>query len=239
MAIRSHCCLVQVILGKVESGTLRVGDKLTLIPTSKNCKAETIWIDDVRVNSAKPGENIQVRLSGVTEKEVQKGYVIVYPRGRVPGCNALLASLILRFVVCSRAKPLTPVKTILTQLMIMDLGTTGLLTAGYKCMLHCHTLEEECWIEKVRLQVLLLWMTHGRLTMMLQLVCEIDKKTGKPKKTPCAFVRQGSIANIILEVPQTMAVDTFKGHQQLGRFTLRDEGRTVAIGKILEINPSI
>ncbi|CAE7940880.1 Gspt1 [Symbiodinium sp. KB8] len=205
-----------VILGKVESGTLRVGDKLTLIPTSKNCKAETIWIDDVRVNSAKPGENIQVRLSGVTEKEVQKG-----------------------FVVCSRAKPLTPVKTILTQLMIMDLGTTGLLTAGYKCMLHCHTLEEECWIEKVRLQVLLLWMTHGRLTMMLQLVCEIDKKTGKPKKTPCAFVRQGSIANIILEVPQTMAVDTFKGHQQLGRFTLRDEGRTVAIGKILEINPSI
>lgn len=31
------------------------------------------------------------------------------------------------------------------------------------------------------------------------------------------------------------AVDAFTGAQQLGRFTLRDEGRTIAIGTITEL----
>jgi len=32
------------------------------------------------------------------------------------------------------------------------------------------------------------------------------------------------------------AVETFKDVPQLGRFTLRDEGRTIAIGKVLRLS---
>lgn len=32
-----------------------------------------------------------------------------------------------------------------------------------------------------------------------------------------------------------MCVETFKNYPQLGRFTLRDEGKTVAIGKIVRL----
>jgi len=46
---------------------------------------------------------------------------------------------------------------------------------------------------------------------------------------------EGSIATVRITVPETIAIETFKDHAQMGRFTLRDEGKTIAIGKITRI----
>ena len=46
------------------------------------------------------------------------------------------------------------------------------------------------------------------------------------------FVKSGSIVDCRIQVSQPICVELFKEFPQLGRFTLRDEGKTIAIGKI-------
>lgn len=38
-----------------------------------------------------------------------------------------------------------------------------------------------------------------------------------------------------LEVAATIPIETFADYQQLGRFTLRDQGTTIAIGKVTKL----
>jgi len=41
----------------------------------------------------------------------------------------------------------------------------------------------------------------------------------------------------MIECAQPVPVELFTDNPQLGRFTLRDEGRTIAIGKIIALGP--
>ena len=40
-----------------------------------------------------------------------------------------------------------------------------------------------------------------------------------------------------IQMVNTVCIERFKDYPQLGRFTLRDEGRTVAIGKVEKLRP--
>ena len=42
----------------------------------------------------------------------------------------------------------------------------------------------------------------------------------------------------LIETTAPVCLERFKDYPQLGRFTLRDEGRTVAIGKVTKLLPS-
>ena len=68
-------------------------------------------------------------------------------------------------------------------------------------------------------------------------ICLIDRKTGKPDKESGRprFVRQGQVAVGRLELAAPVCVETFKDHPAMGRFTLRDEGKTIGIGKVLKL----
>jgi peptide chain release factor subunit 3 len=70
-----------------------------------------------------------------------------------------------------------------------------------------------------------------------KLVSELDKKTGeaKPGAPPPKFMKSGGLCTAILEVPQAICIEKFDSMQQLGRFTLRDGQRTIAIGKVLRL----
>merc|ERR1712029_263413 len=67
------------------------------------------------------------------------------------------------------------------------------------------------------------------------LICLVDKKTGEKSKTRPRFIKQDQIAIVRFEAHHPICMETFKDHPQLGRFTLRDEGPTIAIGKILKV----
>jgi len=102
------------------------------------------------------------------------------------------------------------------QVAILDLlEHKPIMTVGYSAILHIHALAVECQIA--------------------QLVSEIDKKTGEamPGKPRC--LRNGSFATVRIKVNESIAIEAFKDHQTLGRFTLRDEGKTIAIGKVLRM----
>jgi len=92
-----------------------------------------------------------------------------------------------------------------------------LITAGYSCVLHIHTASEE--------------VTFSHLLE------SVDKKLKRKKLNP-QFVKNGEMVVCILQLAQPVCMESFLIRPQLGRFTLRDEGKTIAIGKILDMPAS-
>ncbi|CAI5724972.1 unnamed protein product [Peronospora effusa] len=183
-----------IALGKVESGILKTGQKVVLMPTSTSAVVNQVYINELPVRTAKPGENVTIRLSSGMD-EVQKG-----------------------FVLCGVKEEIQPraIHGFAAQIALVDtLEHRPLLTAGYKCILHIHTIAQECVVAK--------------------LLRPIDPKTGKPVKKHVAFIKQGQAVVCRIEVDQSITIETFANMPQLGRLTLRDEGKTIAIGKVLAL----
>ncbi|XP_069124545.1 eukaryotic peptide chain release factor GTP-binding subunit ERF3A-like [Argopecten irradians] len=118
------------------------------------------------------------------------------------------------FVLCPMETPCNTGKVFDAQIVILE--HKSIICAGYSAVLHIHTCAEE-----VTLRALL---------------CIIDKKTGDKTQVKPRFVKQDQVAIARIEVNGGMiCLETFKDFPQMGRFTLRDEGRTIGIGKVLKI----
>ena len=59
-----------------------------------------------------------------------------------------------------------------------------------------------------------------------------DKATGRKSKRPPQFAKRGQKIVALIETAELVCVERFADYPQLGRFTLRDEGKTIAIGKV-------
>jgi peptide chain release factor subunit 3 len=115
-----------IAMGKVESGIIQQGMKITLMPTRNVCKIDGIWINEEQVNSARPGENVLVKLNNTGTEDVIKG-----------------------FVICSNP-PCRSVKKLIGHIGLMDMpDSCKIFTAGLQTMFHAHTCEEECTIIKL------------------------------------------------------------------------------------------
>lgn len=120
----------------------------------------------------------------------------------------------LGFVLCSLKHPVHAVSKFEAALGILDLK--NIIASGYTAVLHIHTAIEEI-----------------TLTAMLHL---IDKKTGRKSKRPLQFLKKGQQGIVVIETSGgALCVETFADTPQMGRFTLRDEGKTIAIGKITKL----
>merc|ERR1712070_666622 len=119
------------------------------------------------------------------------------------------------FVPCPAIDPVRTVTKFKAKIQVLELPEERpVLTAGYKAVIHVHVAIEECEIFK--------------------LYESTDPKTKKTQKAP-NFVREGMAVVCSIALARPTAVDAFPGAQQLGRFTLRDEGRTIAIGAITQL----
>ena len=180
-----------VIVGKVESGRLRKGQDLLLMPNKNKVQVTGIHNEmEEEIQTAISGDNVRVRLKGVEDEEISTG-----------------------FVLTSVQAPVHAVTQFEAQLVILD--TKNIITAGYGAVMHVHTLAEE---------VTLVGLLHY-----------YDKKTNKKSRKPPQFAKKGMKVIALVEAAATVCVETFKNQPQLGRFTLRDEGKTVAIGKITKL----
>lgn len=182
-----------IAMGKVESGTVKEGMDILVMPQNVKAKVDKVLINDVEVSQARPGENVKIKVKGCSEDDVIRG-----------------------FVLCDKVSPIVATTTFEVQLMLMELDHRALFTAGYSAVLHLHTAEEEVQVVK--------------------LVAELDKKSGEPKPGgPPMFVKSGSLCVCVLKTTRSICVEKFEVLQQMGRFTLRDEGRTIGIGKVLRL----
>ncbi|XP_075519411.1 uncharacterized protein LOC142553205 isoform X1 [Primulina tabacum] len=178
-----------VVMGKVESGSIREGDNMMIMPNKVLVKVLAIFCDEDKVSRAGPGENLRVRVSGIEEEDIISG-----------------------FVLCSAAKQIAAVSDFVAQLQILELLDNAIFTAGYKAVLHIHAVVEECEI--------------------VELMQQIDPKTKKPMKRKPLFVKNGAVVVCRIQVNNLICIENFSDFPQLGRFTLRTEGKTVAVGKV-------
>ena len=184
-----------MVMGKIESGTLRMGQTLMLMPNKAAVKVAGLWRDEVECSKCLPGENVRLKLTGVNDTDVQAG-----------------------FVLCSPKEPIYICEEIECQIALLELlEHNSIFTKGYKAVIHIHSATEEVEVTK--------------------LVSEIDPKTRKPKEGKVKFMKSGSLGNCRLKFAQPLCCEKFADYAQLGRFTLRDEGRTIAIGKVTRLKP--
>ena len=59
---------------------------------------------------------------------------------------------------------------------------------------------------------------------MQHLIALVDRKTGKRQKERPRFIKQDNIAIARLQTTGVVCIEKFADFQQMGRFTLRDEG---------------
>ena len=96
-----------------------------------------------------------------------------------------------------------------------------ILSKGYQCILHIHTVADECTIKDILVSY------------------EKSEKGGeRVEKQKPQFAR--SFAKIICRIQTRIpiALEQYETIPQLGRFTLRDEGRTIAVGKVIKYKPA-
>eukprot|EP00762_Andalucia_godoyi_P001620 ANDGO_00266.mRNA.1 Eukaryotic peptide chain release factor GTP-binding subunit len=103
------------------------------------------------------------------------------------------------------------------QLMLLD--CKNIISAGYTCMLHIHSAVSECTLST--------------------LVMTLDKKTKEPLVKKPKFLKTGDTAIVRIEVPQSICMESFQTLDKLGRFMLRDEGKTIGIGVVTKLPKSV
>lgn len=74
-------------------------------------------------------------------------------------------------------------------------------------------------------------------SLLQALICLVDKKTGEKSKTRPRFVKQDQVCIARLRAAGVICLETFKDFPQMGRFTLRDEGKDggVRSSQVLQI----
>ncbi|XP_071724712.1 uncharacterized protein, partial [Rutidosis leptorrhynchoides] len=61
------------VMGKVESGSLREGDSLLVMPEKTLVKVVAILIDGNEVRRAGPGENLEIKITGIEAENIKPG----------------------------------------------------------------------------------------------------------------------------------------------------------------------
>lgn len=186
--------------GKIESGTIHVGDKITINPSGYPAQIGAILDHkNENVKFARPGENVQITLIHINDEGmVQKGDVISC-RERVPPVTMI-------FEAEMDLLELLPQKPILSK--------------GYSCVMHCHAFADDITIEA------------------LLEIKELDNISGQMVTNDKAkFARSHQQVRVRVSTKAPLAMEKFETLPQMGRFTLRDEGRTIAVGKITKYKP--
>lgn len=117
------------------------------------------------------------------------------------------------FILCSHDNLCETGTVFDAQVVILE--HKSIICPGYSCVLHIHNAVEE--------------------VKLVGLIATIDKKTGEKSKTRPRFIKQDTVALARFKTQDLTCIETFANFAPMGRFTLRDEGRTIAIGKVMKV----
>jgi len=183
-----------MVEGKIESGIIKKENKYLMMPHRNMISISALYGEqEDEIPAATCGDQVRIRLRGVEEEDILPGYVL-----------------------CSPKRPVHCVSQFEAQVVLLDLKS--IMTAGFNCVLHVHSAQEEVTISA--------------------LLHKLEKGTGRKSKKAPGFATRGMSIIARLEVTGTagsICVERFEDYPQLGRFTLRDQGQTIAIGKITKL----
>ena len=108
-----------VPVGRVETGTMKPGDKVTFMPSGASGEVKSIEMHHEEIPEAVPGDNIGFNVRGVGKKDVRRGDVTG------PASN-----------------PPTVAEEFTAQIVVLQHPSA--ITAGYTPVFHCHTAQTAC-----------------------------------------------------------------------------------------------
>ncbi|ARM75832.1 translation elongation factor EF-1 subunit alpha [Acidianus manzaensis] len=181
-----------VPVGRVESGVLKVNDKLVFMPAGKTGEVRSIETHYTRLEKAEPGDNIGFNVRGVDKKDIK--------RGDVAGHTDV---------------PPTVADEFTARIIVIWHPTA--IAVGYTPVLHIHTASVACRISEI--------------------VSKLDPKTGKETEKNPQFIKQGDIAVVKFKPIKPLCAEKYSDFPALGRFAMRDMGKTVGVGVINDVKP--
>lgn len=179
-----------VPVGRVETGTLKVNDKVIIMPAGVTGEIKSIEMHHQAMQQAEPGDNIGFNLKGVDKKDIKRGDVMGSP-----------------------SNPPTVVEEFTAQIVVLDHPTA--VTVGYQPVIHCHTAQVACSITEI--------------------VKQIDPKTNQTVKEHPDFIKTGDVAIVKFKPTRPMVIEKAQEFPQLGRFAIRDMGKTVSAGIVMDV----
>ncbi|VDL62729.1 unnamed protein product [Hymenolepis diminuta] len=118
------------------------------------------------------------------------------------------------FVLCSPDNLCHVAHVFDVQLVIVDYKS--IICPGFTAVMHIHAC-----VQEIRFRSIL---------------CRIDRKTNEKTDIRPRFIKQDDVAIVRFEAMNgCVCLECFKDYAQMGRFTLRDEGKTIGVGKVMKI----
>jgi len=182
-----------VPVGRVETGRLRVGDKVVIMPPGKVGEVRSIEMHHERLEEALPGDNIGFNIRGVAKEEIKRGDVVGH-----------------------LTNPPTVVDEFTARIFVVWHPTA--ISVGYTPVLHAHTAS-----------------IAARIT---EIIGKLDPRTGQIVEKNPQFLKVGDSALVKFKPIKPMVLEKFSEIPQLGRFAMRDMGKTVGIGVVVDLKPA-
>ncbi len=113
-----------VPVGRIETGVLKVGDKVSFQPANKNGEVKSIEMHHENMPQAEPGDNVGFNVRGIAKNDIKRGDV----------CG-------------SASAPPTVVKSFTAQIVV--LSHPSVIANGYKPVFHIHTAQVACRFEQI------------------------------------------------------------------------------------------
>jgi len=116
-------------------------------------------------------------------------------------------------VICDAAKPISVVEEFIANIAVINHPTV--LAKGYTPVFHVHTAQVPC--------------------QFIELIEQIDPKTGQVIKQNPDFLKNGDVAKVRIKPQGNLCLETQKDNPFMSGFAVRDAGATVAAGICIEI----
>ncbi|MFH0832968.1 MAG: translation elongation factor EF-1 subunit alpha [Candidatus Aenigmatarchaeota archaeon] len=113
-----------VPVGRVETGILRINDKIVFMPSNAVGEVKSIEMHHEQYQEAKPGDNIGFNVRGVEKKSIKRGDI-----------------------VCHADKPAKPVKEFTAQIIVLN--HPSVISKGYTPVFHVHTAQIACTVIEI------------------------------------------------------------------------------------------
>ena len=114
-----------VPVGRVETGRLKVGDKITFMPSGKTGEVKSIEMHHEQLQQAEPGDNVGFNVRGIDKNDIK--------RGDVAGPSS---------------SPPTVAEYFIAQIQVLN--HPSVITTGYTPVFHCHTAQVACEFTEIQ-----------------------------------------------------------------------------------------
>jgi len=182
-----------VPVGRVETGVLRVGDKVVFMPPGVTGEVRSIEMHHQPLQQAEPGDNIGFNVRGVSKKDVKRGDVV----GHLDNPPTVADEFTARIFV---------------------IWHPSAITVGYTPVIHAHTASIAARIVEIQ--------------------AKLDPRTGQVVEKNPQFLKMGDAAIVKFKPIKPMVIEKYSEFPPLGRFAMRDMGKTIGIGVVIDVKPA-